>query len=188
MFPQKIACYDNFSNVFVHSTCWISRASTKRQWASFWVKGCPTRTRVSCTPCTRPDWGDLAEWGSNPICVIRVSWGSTARTVDTSVWATCVETLGRRECLARQTHSTHLVIEHYICQFWLSCCIKFPCRCRQQSAYVNSGPPDRSVLGVYVQQVAILPVLSHTFVPGLFSLDNQWTGLFINLLDFCSTA
>ena len=38
----------------------------------------------------------------------------------------------------------------------------------QQSACVYGGPPDRSVLGVYVQQVAILPVFSHTFVPGLW--------------------
>ena len=37
----------------------------------------------------------------------------------------------------------------------------------QQSACVDSGPPDWSVLGVYIQQVAILPVFFHTFIPGL---------------------
>merc|ERR1719309_1126818 len=51
--------------------------------------------------------------------------------------------------------------------FLLSCCIMFPSRGMQQSACVDGGPPDRSVLGVYVQQVAILPIFSHTFIPGL---------------------
>ena len=37
----------------------------------------------------------------------------------------------------------------------------------QQSACVYGGPPDRSVIGVYVQQVAILPVFPHTFIPSL---------------------
>ena len=37
----------------------------------------------------------------------------------------------------------------------------------QQSACLDGGPPDRSVLGVYVQQVVIFPVFSHTFIPGL---------------------
>ena len=43
----------------------------------------------------------------------------------------------------------------------------FPSRGMQQSACVDGGPPDRSVHGVYIQQVAILPIFSHTFIPGL---------------------
>ena len=68
---------------------------------------------------------------------------------------------------------------HYIYRFRLSCCIMFPSRGMQQSACVDGGPPDRSVLGVYVQQVAILPIFSHTFIPGLSCLAFELVWLFL---------
>ena len=62
----------------------------------------------------------------------------------------------------------HFVSEYnYICRFWLFCCGVFPSRGIQQSACVNSGPPDRSVRGVYIPQAAVLHVFINTFLPGL---------------------
>ena len=55
----------------------------------------------------------------------------------------------------------------YICHFDYTAASSSLGRGMQQSACVDSGPPDWSVLGVYIQQVAILPVFFHTFIPGL---------------------
>ena len=69
----------------------------------------------------------------------------------------------------------------------LYCCVWFPRWGRQQSACVNSRPPDRSVHGVYTHQAAVLPVLLHTFAPGL-SWAATTSTLHFHLFNSCDGA